>query len=267
MTGLADLAQRERPTAPRILLLDLERLPGEVELDVWEPRDFARINYVHPDRWRVRPRTLCASWLWYGERRPGFVAAWENPDDEYHVARTMRDLLHEADLAVTFNGRRADLKWLRTDWAAGQIPLPRPFKDIDLFLVARQAFSLESRSLRYLCEFLGVPNKAGHYDAGEAKAAAAGDVKAQKRLRSYSRQDSLIMAPVLDALRPHVRGVNLGLYHLDDEMRCPACGGTELTADGWTYTTVTAYACYRCACGALSRSKHRKHAVSQRGVS
>lgn len=265
MSDLDDLLTP--PQAPRVLLFDLERLPGEYTADIWEPRDLARVNYLHPDRWTVKPSTLCGSWLWYHDKRPGFVAAWEQPDDPWHVARTFRELLHEADVAVTFNGRRADLKWLRTDWAAGQIPTPRPYKDVDLFLVARSAFSLESKSLRYLCDFLGVPNKAGHYDAAEAKAAAKADGPERRRLVRYSKADSVIMRAVLDRLRPYVRGVNLGLYYMDDANRCPACGSDSLTRDGWTYTTVTAYAAYRCDdCGAVSRSKHRKNAVAMRAV-
>jgi len=263
----ADLDAILTPSAPRVLLFDLERLPGEFRRDIWEPRDLQRLNYLHPDQWERKPSTLCGSWLWYGEKRPGFVAAWENPDDPYHVARTMRELLSEADVVVTFNGRRADLKWLRTDWAAGQIPTPRPFKDIDLFLVARSAFSLEARSLAYLCQFLGLPGKSGKYDAAEAKAAAAADGPERRRLVRYSKADSVIMRPVLDRLRPYVRGVNLGLYYMDDENRCPACGSADLSRDGWTYTTVTAYAAYRCGdCGAVSRSKHRKNATAMRGI-
>lgn len=263
-------------TAPRVLLFDLERLPGEVVFPVtWEPRDFKYVNYVNPmtepnesrPYFAKKASTLCGSWLWYGEKRPGFVAAWDNPADPWHVARTFRELLSEADVVVTFNGRRADLKWLRTDWAAAQIPTPRPFKDIDLFLVARSAFSLEARSLAYLCQFLGLPGKSGKYDAAEAKAAAAGDGPERRRLVRYSKADSVIMRPVLDRLRPYVRGVNLGLYYMDDENRCPACGSADLSRDGWTYTTVTAYAAYRCGdCGAVSRSKHRKNATAMRGI-
>ena len=263
--SLDDLAQRQQSAGPRVLLFDLERLPGRFSRDIWEPRDLQRLNYLHPDQWDEKPSTLCGSWLWYGEKRPGFVGAWES-DDPWHVARTYRELMNEADVVVTFNGRRADLKWLRTDWAAAQIPIPRPFKDIDLFIVARQAFSLEAKSLRYLCDFLGVPSKDGAYNAAEAKAAAAADGPERRRLVRYSKGDSLIMRPVLDRLRPYVRGVNLGLYYLDDERRCPACGGTELTRDGWTTTTVTTFALYRCECGAVSRSKHRRHAVEQRSA-
>lgn len=255
-----------KPSGPKVLLFDLERLPGEFTRDIWEPRDLKYVNYVHPSTWTVMPRTLCGSWLWYGQTRPGFVAAWENPDDPWHVARTFRELLNDADVVVTFNGRRADLPWLRKDWAEAQIPVPRPFKDIDLYRVAASALHLEAKSLRYLCDFLGIPNKQGAYNAHEAKIAAAQDGPERRRLVRYSKADSVIMAPVLDRLRPYVRGINLGLYHMDDERRCPACGSTDLTADGWAHTGVTAYAAYRCACGAVSRSANRKHAVTQRSV-
>lgn len=267
--SLADDIAGEPPrrAEPSVLLFDLERLPGEFTRDIWEPRDLARLNYLHPDNWTVKPRTLCASWKWYGERGTGFVAAWDNPGDPHHVASTLARLLDRAQVAVTFNGRKADLKWLRQDWAQGEIDPPTPYKDVDLYITARTAFALESRSLRYLCDFLGVPNKQGHYDAAEAKAAAAGDEKARRRLERYSRADSRIMEPVLDKLRPYVRGINLGLYHLDDAQRCPACGSDDLTPAGWTYTTVTAYAAYRCqSCRTVSRSKHRKHDVPMRGV-
>lgn len=260
------IAQASRP--PKILLLDLERLPGSYTADIWEPRDLRRVNYLHPDRWSVKPSTLCGSWLWYGSKRPGFVAAWEQPDDPYHVARTYRELLSSADVAVTFNGRMADLRWLRQDWAQGRIPTPRPFKDIDLYLVARTAFALESKSLAYLCDFLGLPGKRGRYNADEAKAAAVADGPERRRLVRYSKADSVIMAPVLDRLRPFIRGgPNLGIPYLDDARRCPTCGADALRRDGWTYTGITAFAAYVCdACGSWSRSKHRKHSVDMRGV-
>jgi hypothetical protein len=265
--SLAERAAAAAPSAPRILLFDLERLPGEFTMDVWEPRDLARLNYLHPDRWTVKPRTLMASWVWYGERRANVVSAWDNPDDPYHVARTMRDVMHQADTYVTFNGRKADLKWLRQDWAAGQIPTPRPVRDVDLYVAARSAFSLESKSLAYLAAFLGLPGKQGRYNAAEAKAAALADGPERRRLVRYSKQDSRLMVPVLDRMRPFLKhGPNLGLPYLDDERRCPVCGGSDLTRDGWATTDLTSFAAYQCACGAWSRSKHRRHAVTQRRV-
>jgi len=263
----ADLDAILTPSAPKILLFDLERLPGEYTADIWQPADLRRVNYLHPDRWTRKPTTLMASWLWYGQKQAHVVAAWENPDDPWHVARVMREQIHAADCLVTFNGRRADLKWLRQDWAQGQIVPPRPCKDIDLFVAARTAFALESRSLAYLCQFLGLPGKAGKYDAAEAKAAALADGPERRRLVRYSKQDSRMMVPVLDRMRPFLKhGPNLGIPYLDDELRCPVCGGSDLTRDGWATTDLTSFAAYQCACGAWSRSKHRRHSVRQRRV-
>ena len=259
-------AQRPTGQAARILTIDLERLPGEVTLDVWEPRDFSRINYVHPDRWDKLPRTLCFSYRWYGSKKVEFVANWDNPDDPWHCARAAWDLFDQADIVVTFNGRRADCKWLKSDWAMAGLPQPAPWRDVDLFVIARSAFSFESKSLRHLCERLGLDNKDGHYNAGEAKRAEAGDLSARRRLTRYNKQDTRVTEMLLDRLRPWIKGVNLGAYHLDDEQRCPACGGTDLKAAGWYMANVQRYALFRCACGALARSNAVKHKTQLRGV-
>lgn len=252
---------------PRILSLDLERLPGEVTLDIWEPRDIGRVNYLHPDRWEKMPRTLCASGLWMGAKATLFTAAWENPDDPWHVARTVWKWLDEADIAVTFNGKRADLKWLRTDWLQAGLPLPSPWRDVDLFVIARQQFSFESKSLQHLCQRLDLPVKAGKYDAGEAKAAMAADGPERRRLVKYSRQDSRLNLAVFERLKPYLSGYNLGLYAADGTRCCPTCGSEKLSPAGMAPTAVTLYTAWRCDdCGAIMRSKHRSAAVPMRGV-
>lgn len=263
---MGDLARAAQAAAPRILTLDLERLPGRYTRDIWEGRDLARVNYLHPDRWDELPSTLCASWKWHGDKRVHFVGAWED-DDPHHVARVMWQQLEAADVAVTFNGRRADLKWLRQDWAVAGLGLPTPWRDVDLFLVARREFAFESKSLRHLCERLGLPNKQGHYDADEARAAMAGDGPERRRLVRYSRQDSRITEAVFDRLRGYVRGINFGLYREDEARCCPGCGSEQLEPAGFATTTVTRYPAFRCvSCGTVSRGKHRAASVPLRQV-
>lgn len=252
---------------PRVLTLDIERLPGEVTLDVWEPRDFGRVNYVHPDRWSVLPRTLCLAAKWHGEKPVQLIAAWDAPDDPWHVARTAWDLLDQADIAVTFNGDRADLKWLRSDWVQAGLALPAPYRSCDLFLIARRQFAFESKSLAHLCQRLNVPGKHGHYDAAQAKAAMAGDEKAQRALARYNRQDVRATEACFDRLRPYLSGLNYGLYAEDEARVCVNCGSDRLEPAGWAATAVTRYPSYRCQdCQSLMRGKHRSAAVPMRGV-
>jgi len=264
---VGDLADALKPVEARILSLDLERLPGEVTLDVWEPRDFRRVNYVHPERWSIYPRTLCASGQWYGQKGTLFVAAWEQPDDPWHVARTVWQWLDEADLAVGFNHKAADLKWLRTDWLQAGLPMPSPWRDVDLYLIARQAFAFESKSLQHLCTRLDLPVKAGKYNATEAKAALLDDGPERRRLVRYSRQDARLNFAVFDRLKPYLTGYNLGLYAEDEARVCVNCGGRNLQPAGWANTATRRFPSYRCSdCQTLMRGKHRSAAVPMRGI-
>ena len=77
--SLAELAEREPAAGPRILTLDLERIPGRVTLDVWHPSDFKRLSYVGPERWDSLPRTVCFTAKWYGQR-PEFYSEWDGHD-------------------------------------------------------------------------------------------------------------------------------------------------------------------------------------------
>jgi hypothetical protein len=207
------------------------------------------------------------SYKWHDEAKVGFIAAWDNPDDPQHVAREAWHLIDEADWVVTFNGVRFDLPIIRQDWAIADLPMPRPWRNVDLYQVARREFAFESKSLRPLCDRLGLPNKAGHYDAAEAQAAMDGDEKARRRLARYNKQDSRVTELVFDRLRPYVRGVNAGLYRQDGATACVQCGSEDMEPAGWATTSLTRYPAYRCLqCGGISRGKHRSAAVPMRGV-
>lgn len=250
---------------PRILTIDLERLPGEVTLDIWEPADVKRLTWMHPDRWTVTPSTLCASWKWLDAKQVGFVAAWDKPDDPYHVARIMWDLLDMADVVVTYNGKRADLKWLRTDWLQAGMALPMPWRDVDLYAQLRTQFGFESKSLRYACDRLGLPNKDGHYDAQQAKAAMAGDVAAQKAMRRYNAQDVRVTEALFDRVRPYLKGMSWGLYRGDGSRVCRNCGHVVMTRQGTVAGMTGLYEAWRCEqCKTINRAARRSAGVPMR---
>ena len=265
---LADLAKRQAPSGPRILLLDLERLSGIVTRRIWHPSDAKRWNYLPPEQWDRMPSTLCGSWLWLDAKKPGFVAAWEQPDDPWYVARVFADLLDECTHCVTYNGNRADLPWLSQDRAQGGIPEPSPFKSVDLFkMQAKYAF--ERRSLRHLLERLELPNKDGHYDADEADRAAAGDVKAQRALRKYNIGDSLVLRDLYLRVRTRL-GLNLGAYYNDAEevLRCPHCASVDtLKVYDWHTADVQTYGRLKCdVCGGYARNNIVKARSRVRGL-
>lgn len=253
------------PPGPRVLVIDLERLPGQVTLDVFDPRQ--RSDYIHASRWDSYPSTLCFSWRWWGEKRTRFAATWRGDN----LAELSWDLYSEATHVVTFNGRKADNRWARDDWLLAGLPEPVPWRDIDLYLIARSQFAFEAKSLDFLAHRLGLEGKRGHYDPVQARAAAGGDVKAQRALERYNRQDVAVTLAVFERLLPLAKfpGVNLGLWAADmAEHRCPKCGHDEFDIESqWAGTPQTLYALYRCRnCHGLARSANRKHATPMRGV-
>lgn len=257
--SLADRA----PRGPKILTIDLERLPGRLpERDIWEPRDLRYVNYIHPDTWVELPSTICFAWSHNGGKVE-FAAAW-NGDD---LASIAWDLFNDASGVLTFNGKRADEKWLKQEWAMrGMVP-PSPWKSIDLYVTARREFDFESKSLRHLCSRLNIENKSGHYSVADARAAMTGDVKAQRRLARYNRQDVRATWAAAQALGPWIKEwPHHGVYS-GAERCCWRCGGENLTQDGFTPTAMTMYALLQCAdCGAWSRANHRKHNVTTRAA-
>lgn len=249
-------------TGPRILTLDLERIPGEFKRRIWHPRDLQRLNWLHPDQWISLPSIVCAGAKWWGEDRPLFAATWQQPDDPHHVIRRCHEWISKADILITYNGRKADEKWLRSEWVVAGMPPPKPYKSVDLYVTARRQFDFESKSLDHLCTRLGLENKSGHYDADEALAAHGGNRAAQRNLRTYNLQDVSITEQVADRLGPWLTDwPHVGLYN-QQERCCWRCGGEELTQDGYTPALSNTYALLQCQdCRAWNRLNHRKHAV------
>jgi hypothetical protein len=257
------ITDAEQALRPRILCIDLERLPGEVTLDLFDAKQ--RSDYIHASKWSKFPSTLCFSWCWLGERKTHFASTWGG-DNLGELSWLLYD---QATHVLGFNQRKADNKWCRDDWLFAGLPEPTPWRDIDLYVVGAQQFALEAKSLDFMCTRLRVPGKRGHYSIEQAKAAAGGDLKAQRGMERYNRGDVAATIACFERLLPLAKfpGLNLGLYYGDEQHRCPKCGHDQFDDAGWISTPQTRYAGFRCRkCGGLSRSANRKHSTSMRGV-
>lgn len=259
------------PTGPRVLCVDLERIPGSFTRDIWEGRDLKRVNYVHPNQWTSLPFVVCGAYRWLGDpvKQTGFVATWHD-DDPGHVGRRLWELYDEADVILGFNQKSADNPWAKQAWtAAGIRKRPSPSKDIDLYLLLRRELKLPSASLDFACKWFGIPGKRGAYNAEEAKAAHAGDPRMQAKIERYNKSDVTATIRLWLEARGllHLPGLNLATYYGDEAFRCSNCGHDALDVDKWRATTQTRYAGYRCRkCGTPLRSNHRKHSTTIRSA-
>jgi hypothetical protein len=257
MGSLATKLARATVDSSRVLTIDIERLPGLA-------RAFdARTEYIRADQWVEAPRTICFAARWYGDKTPIFEAEWLNPEAMVHRSWELYD---QADAVQTFNGKRFDNKHLKAMWFEAGLPLPRPWKDIDLFPIVKQ-FGYVSSSLDYVTRRLGRPGKVLKYDVNMALAAVAGDERAQRKLRTYNIGDIELTEWLSDRLRgwmpnhPHLGAPS-------DDKSCNQCGSTNLKLQPTRYRAVVIdYALYRCQrCGGNIRAGWHAKAAPTRGV-
>ena len=259
---------------PKILTLDIERVPGRakvkhrgltIEGDFWDLSGWKHtIGYrIHPDDVLEWPRTICAGWRWYGAKRVEFGAEWLTDREEF--LRRQWGLFNEADILVGHNMAGFDAKKLSGEWwvELGLTP-PSPYKVVDTLKVARTRFSLESNTLDALLKRRGLAGKTDRYSVEMARAACAGDKKAQRQIRAYNVGDIHASELLYDDVRGWIPNhPHIGLYSGEDGC-CGNCGG-ELKASDWCRTAVTAYAQYVCTnCGAWFRRNDIKTRVLTR---
>jgi len=273
--ALASLAKdRELKT----LVIDVERLKGKftwkdrfdgltISGEFWSLSDykhkFGRIPYDMVTEW---PRTICASWRWYGEKKIHFAAEWDNSPGEF--ALRVRDEMDRADIITGHFVNRADRRWLNSLFRDHGLRFPSPYKVIDTCTVARRDLGDESMTLGALCSRYGIPTKQGHYDAEIARAACEGDKKAQRNIKLYNMADVeastglyTVTLPLAKG-HPHVRPI-AGM----DRTMCPRCGSEDVQRDGTYSPAVMVYSRYLCRdCTGWFRTTHEGRGPSVRAL-
>lgn len=199
------------------------------------------------------------------------------PDDvrtsnDYHVVKDTIDAINKADLIVTFNGKKFDIKLLNTRalfWGLQPVKYP---KHIDLMQDAKRQFKFPSNSMQNISMYLGLGGKiqtggislwqrCANYDDYEDCDAALeqmlvygrGDIKATRelfyRLKGWSKT-----TPNIGLMTKVINGENL---KENTELLCVHCGSNNVTMINQKgYTNISAFELYRCGenvCKGISR--------------
>lgn len=244
-------------TAPKILLTDIETFPAKVYAFGLFNQNFSLAQIVEHDR------MAGFSAKWYGSKRRAMW--WDERGGRIEMLTAVRDLLDEADVVVHYNGRRFDVPWIRGELASEGIDQPSPFKQIDLYHVAKKNMRFISHKLDWVSEKLLGDRKVSHSGFKLWADCMAGDEKAWAMMRKYGIKDTDLLEPLFDGLKQFTpQAVNLGMYASDDgERRCSHCGKTDtLQSRGIERTAQSEYRRYWCntntgGCGGWSRGTQR----------
>jgi predicted RNA-binding Zn-ribbon protein involved in translation (DUF1610 family) len=190
----------------------------------------------------------------------------EDPENDYCLLLSLRDLLDEADIVVAHNGKAFDVKKINARFLKHGIPPCSPFRIVDTLLVARKHFNLPSNKLDYLARLLGVGKKNDTGGIDLWKDCKKGVKKAWKEMVEYNIQDVILLRKVYKKLLPWIDDhPNVNIYKLGDAPACPKCGSEDLQRRGSHATNVGLFQRFRCNdCGGWTRSRYSELSVDQR---
>ena len=241
----------------RILILDVERLPG-ISRQYWFDRGDLKNRYVHYETVERQPRTTIVCAKWYDRPDVIQLAEWDTGGRKRFL-RTVHALMAQADIIVGHFITGADLPWLANDLhvEAGLPPLP-PFKTVDTLKVIRKQFGPGApfKSLDAFCQVAGLPSKSDRYDReAMERAVSEKSVEDRERLVAYCVGDVLATQGLYDYLRPYITNHPALFVDGKDRMTvCHRCGhDTEPIARRYVANVLT-YSMRKCvSCGGHSR--------------
>jgi len=261
------LEQIDEGDGPKIYLIDIETAPMEVY--VYEPWDQnIRHNQVIND-WSIL--SFAAMNYSTGEMIYRDLRDHSDPRDDTPLLEELWNILDAADILITQNGKKFDVKKINARLIHKRIRRRQPystFKHVDTKIIAKRYFGFTYNSLEYLCEHFDVKHKKLKHDKFPGmelqKECLKGNPDAWREMEEYNRQDILALRDVWEAMRAWDATVNTNLYIGTRNANCrqPGCSG-EYLRNGFYFSAAGKYQRYRCdACG--NEARGRENLLSKR---
>lgn len=248
----------------KILILDVERLPGITHQMWWDRGDLQK-RYIGYDKVIREPRTTIVCAKFYFDQDVIRLTEWDE-GGRPEFLRNVHRLLSRAELVIAHNGTKADIPWLLGDFRFPRIgcdepfealPDLPPFKVIDTLthLRSRYKSGLPFKGLDAVLQILGHPGKTDRYDPEAMERAVAGSEEDRERLVEYCVGDVIGGQWLYDRERPMMKNHPALFVDGKDKMTvCNRCGNNTEPTERRYAANVLTYSMRKCvACQAYSR--------------
>ena len=242
---------------PKVLIFDIETSP--ILAHVWGLWDQnVGLNQIKSD-WHVL--SWAAKWLGDSPKKIMYMDQRNNKniEDDTKILEGIWNLLDEADVVITQNGKSFDVKKLNARFIMAGLQPPSSYKHIDTKVIASSKFGFTSKKLEYMTDKLCVKYKKLPHKkfAGFSlwTACLAGNKAAWKEMEKYNKYDVLSLEELYMKMMPWDNSINFDVYRNNDTNICK-CGSKEFVKRGFFYSSVGKYQRYRCSkCGFETRSR------------
>jgi hypothetical protein len=241
---------------PKVLVIDIETKPILAHVwDIWDQN--VSLGQIKKD-WSIL--SFSAKWLGDPPSKTIYkdLRGRKNVDDDTPILKKVWKLMDEADILLTQNGKKFDVKKLKARFILNKMKPPSKFKQIDTCEIARQEFGFTSNKLEYLTDKLCTKyKKLKHkkYPGFEMwKECISGNLDAWKCMEKYNRWDVLSLEELYYVLAPWSNKINFNLYREGNTEMCN-CGSKDIQFRGYHYTEVGKFRKFCCKeCGGWNRS-------------
>ncbi len=223
----------------RTLLLDIETSPNTVHVWGLFKQDIS-INQIIESSY-----VLCWAAKWLGDSGVIYERT-ANPlkGSSRGMIKRIHKLVHRADCVVHYNGSQFDMPTLNKEFILHGLPVPAPYRQVDLLRVTQQQFRFTSSKLDYVAQALGLGHKIRHEGHLLWVKCMNGNEEAWRRMKEYNTQDVTLLEKLYHRLLPWIKSTPNQALYLGGS--CPRCGENSYQKRGHAYTTLGRYPRYKC---------------------
>jgi hypothetical protein len=243
----------------KVLILDIETAPIIAYVwDIWDQN--IPLNMIKQD-WSV----LSWSAKWLNEPKSKVMQQdnrkAKNVYDDKELLKGMWDLLNEADVIITQNGKAFDEKKLNARFILNGMKPPTQYKHIDVKRIATKKFAFTSNKLEYMTDKLNKKYAKLKHKKFPGfslwKACLDGNIEAWKEMAIYNIYDILSLEELYNTMVAWDTTVDLNIYNVDKSVYVCSCGNkTDFLKKGYSYTSTGKFQRSVCnKCGKQHTSK------------
>jgi len=245
------------PRTPKILLFDIETLP--IEAWVWHTsKQYIQPHQIKED-WRIL--SCAAKWMdnnvyWHDILTPAEAVA----RDDKRLCQGIYNMVDSADIIIAHSADRFDNRRIKSRFFMHGFNPPSPYNVIDTLKQSKKEFHMSSYALDYLAKVTANHEKIKTEFIDWVKC-GYGNPEYLERMTTYNIHDVELLEEYYLKLRPWIKShPNLALLYSDNkQVRCPACGSTNISTEDAKYgflTPANRYPSMRCGeCGAIGRMR------------
>jgi DNA polymerase elongation subunit (family B) len=242
---------------PKILALDIETSPIIAHVwDIWEQN--VGLNQIVKD-WYI----LSFAAKWVGDSSKKIIYADQKNikpmENDKALCKKVWKLLDDADIVLTQNGKKFDIKKLNARFVYHGFHPPSSYKQIDTCAIAKRVFGFTSNKLEYMAEKLKLKHRKLKHEKFSGHDLWMGclerNKKAWKEMQVYNKNDVFCVEDLYEKIKAWDSSINFSVYNDEEEQVC-VCGSNSFNKKGYAYTSTSKFQRYICKkCGHQTRGR------------